>query len=693
VSANDRGGPGEGRSQTPPPGRASTTARLANTTARLRRALIGGPRDFLDPRTFHTISLIAFLAWVGLGADGLSSSAYGPDEAFRALGEHTYLAVLLALATGLTVVIISVAYARIIERFPFGGGGYALATHLLGPRLGLVSGSALLVDYVLTISVSIASGGDAVFSFLPPELAGYKLIAEALVIGVLVMLNLRGVKESVAVLTPIFALFIATHAVLLLGGMGSHLLEVPRVAGEVRDGFRHGLSTLGAGGLFALLLRAYSMGGGTYTGIEAVSNGIQIMREPKVETAKRTMLYMAVSLSVTAGSILLCYLLFHARPEPGKTMNAVLLENFAGGWRPWGLPLGHAFAVVTLLSEAALLFVAALAGYIAGPRVMANMAADSWLPHRFAQLSDRLTMQDGVLLMGGASLLTLLYTGGDIVALVTMYSINVFLTFSLSQASMVRYWLRRRETGRKRGLAVHGVALALCLAILAGTVYEKAEEGGWVTIAVTGVLVGVCFLIRSHYRTVQIRLRHLNEIMNSLPAPVAGPPRKLDPGAPTAALLVSGYGGLGIHALLSVQQLFPGHFKNFVFVSVGVIDSATMKGVEEVDRVREHTEESVAKYVDLARRLGLATESRTSVGTEAVAEAEAVCLKVAREFPRTIFFAGKLVFERERWFQRLLHNESAYQLQRRLQFAGLNAMVLPVRVLADEERAEARPAA
>ncbi len=687
MSVNDRGEPGDRPKETPAPSWGGTT------TTRIRRALIGKPRDFLDPRTYHTISLVALLAWVGLGADGLSSSSYGPDEAFRALGEHTYLAVLLALATAITVVIISFAYARIIDRFPFGGGGYALATHLLGPRLGVISGSALLVDYVLTISVSIVSGGDAVFSFLPPELSSFKLTVEALVIVVLVVLNLRGVKESVSILAPIFVLFVATHAVLILGGMGSHLLEVPRVTGEVRSGFRHGLSTLGAGGLFALLVRAYSMGGGTYTGIEAVSNGIQIMREPKVETAKRTMLYMAVSLSVTAGGILLCYLLFRARPEAGKTMNAVLLENFAGAWRPWGLPLGHGFVVVTLISEAALLFVAALAGYIAGPRVMANMATDSWLPHRFAQLSDRLSMQDGVLLMGGASLVTLLYTGGNITTLVTMYSINVFLTFSLSQLAMVRYWLRRREVGRKRGLGVHGVALALCLAILTGTVYEKAEEGGWVTIAATGLLIGLCFLIRSHYRTVQTKLRRLNEIMNALPTAAVGPARALDPKAPTAALLVGGYGGLGIHALLSVQQLFPGHFKNFVFVSVGVIDSATMKGVEEVDRVREHTEESVARYVDLARRLGLAADSRTSVGTEAVAEAEKACLQVAKDYPRTIFFAGKLVFERERWFQRLLHNETAYQLQRRLQFAGLNAMVLPVRVLADEARAEARPAA
>src|SRR5512133_3363278 len=147
--------------------------------SRLRRLLFGAPRDVQDPKTHHHISLVALLAWVGLGADGLSSSAYGPDEAFRALGRHGYLAVLLALATGVTVLVISVAYSQIIKRFPFGGGGYVVATELLGPRVGVVSGAALLVDYVLTISVSIASCGDAIFSFLPPTLAPWKLLAEA----------------------------------------------------------------------------------------------------------------------------------------------------------------------------------------------------------------------------------------------------------------------------------------------------------------------------------------------------------------------------------------------------------------------------------------------------------------------------------------------------------------------------------
>ena len=675
---NDGQPPGDpaAPSQTPPPGFGSTTS------TRFRRVLFGAPRNIQDPNTYHSISLIAFLAWVGLGADGLSSSAYGPDESFRALGSHQYLAISLALATTLTVIIIATAYSQIIKRFPFGGGGYVVATKLLGPRFGVVSGSALLVDYILTISVSIASGADQVFSVLPPSSATWKVPIEAVVICLLVVMNLRGVRESVTILTPIFGLFLLTHVILIVGGVASHAFEIPRVAAETSSGFRTGLATLGFAGLFGIFLRAYSMGAGTYTGIEAVSNGLQIMREPKVETARRTMLYMAVSLSITAGGILLLYMLFHVAPEEGKTMNAILLDKFVGAFHLGSLPVGRWFVWFTLATEAALLFVAAQAGFLDGPRVMANMAADSWLPHRFAQLSDRLTMQDGVLLMGGASLATLFYTHGNIATLITMYAINVFVTFSLSQAAMLRYWFGRAgDVGRKRGIFVHGVAFVLCFGILVGNVYEKAQQGAWITIVVTSVVVALCFLVRRHYRKVQANLRRLNEIMNALPAQPIGEPKALDPKQPTAVLLVGAYSGLGIHALLTVQRLFPGHYKNFIFLSVGVIDSATMKGVEEVDRIREQTQDSLKRYVDLAHRLGLAADYRMSVGTEAVTEAEKLCQEVARDFPRALFFAGKLVFEREAWFQRLLHNETAYQLQRRLQFAGLNAMVLPVRVL------------
>ena len=654
---------------------------------KLKRALLGAPRNITDPATYHKIALIALLAWVGLGADGLSSSSYGPDEAFRALGQHTYLAVALALATGLTVFIISSAYRGIIEHFPYGGGGYIVAGQLLGPSFGVLSGSALLIDYILTVSVSIASCADQLFSVLPPALRPYKLIVEAVIISILVILNLRGAKESILILTPIFVLFLITHIILIFGGIGSHLGEMPRVVSEVHSGFKSGLGTLGLVGMGALFLRAFSMGAGTFTGIEAVSNGLQIMREPKVQTGKRTMLYMSISLAITAAGILVCYLLFRVEPVAGKTMNAILLEKFAGGWHLGGLKIGHGFVVLTLATEAALLFVAAQAGFIDGPRVMANMALDGWLPRRYAQLSDRLTMQDGVLLMGAAALAVLFYTHGDITALVTMYSINVFLTFSLSMTGMCRYWLReRRKQARwKRAIAIQALGLLLCVSILITVVLEKFQQGAWMTLVITGALVGGCFLIRRHYRHVGENIRQLDVILEGMPQHETEMDAPVDPKQHTAVMLVGGFSGLGVHQLLQVQRLFPGQFRNYIFVSVGVVDSATMKGVDEVERTRRRTEEALKKYVAMARRLGFAADYRMSMGTEAVAESEKLCLQIGKEFPRALFFMGKLVFEKEAWYHRFLHNETAYQLQRRLHFGGLNAIVLTVRLLQQHE--------
>src|SRR5207248_1843937 len=193
-------------------------------------------------------------------------------------------------------------------------------------------------------------------------------------IGFLILLNLRGVKESVIALAPLFLTFLVSHAILIGGVIIGRLGDIPAVFREVRNGFGQGFHAppvgLGLAGMIALFVRAYALGGGTYTGIEAVSNGLSIMREPKVQTGKRTMALMAVSLALTAGGITLGYLLVHAAPVEGKTMNAVLIESFTSGLRARGLPLGNWFVVLSLFTEAALLFVAAQAGFIDGPRVM-----------------------------------------------------------------------------------------------------------------------------------------------------------------------------------------------------------------------------------------------------------------------------------------------------------------------------------
>ena len=479
-----------------------------------RRTIIGARKNIEDPSIFHKIALFPLLAWIGLGADGVSSSSYGPPEAFIALGEHTYLAVFLALGTAFTVFIISYAYTRIIEHFPHGGGGYIVATHTLGAKAGVLSGSALLVDYMLTITVSIAACGDALFSFLPVATHGYKIVFELFLILVLIVLNIRGIKESVTILAPIFIVFVVTHIFMIGYGILSHLSQIGPVAHDIHANFKIGLSSLGGIGMLALFLRAYSLGGGTYTGIEAVSNGIQIMREPRVQTGKKTMLYMSTSLAFTASGLFLCYLLLKGTPGSGKTLNTILSNALYGNWS-----FGYALALVTILSEGALLFVAAQAGYIDGPRIMANMAIDSWLPHRFASLSERLTMHNGVLLMGGASILLLFYTRGAISSLVVMYSINVFLTFSISEIGMSTYFIknRKKEAHWKKHLPVHMTGFVLCFTILIVTSYEKFSEGGWMTLVITGAFVALCYLIRGHYNKVKKAVRKLDDLLLDIP--------------------------------------------------------------------------------------------------------------------------------------------------------------------------------
>jgi amino acid transporter len=677
--------------------------------SRFRRAVVGAPKDVKDPHAFHRASLVALLAWVGLGADGLSSSAYGPPEAYKALGEHQGQAVFLAVATALTVCVISYGYARIIEAFPSGGGGYVVASKLLGPRIGVLSGAALLVDYVLTITISIASGADAIWSFLPPSLRPYELAFAFGGLGLLMVLNLRGVKESVTAIAPVFAVFVVTHALLLLVAIGGHVGRAPEVAREVGHNVGETVAALGVLGALQVFVRAYSLGGGTYTGIEAVSNGVAMMREPRVATAKRTMLLMAVSLAVTAGGILLSYLFLHVQPDVRivdghpvevRTLNAVLLDAVAGRFAIGGVAIGRAFVVVALASEGLLLFVAAQAGFLDGPRVMANMATDSWLPRRFASLSDRLTMQNGVLLMGGAAGVALAYTRGAVDRLVVMYSINVFLTFTLSNVAMARHWVQHRASDPSwwRHLPAHVLASILCFVILVITVVEKLSEGGWLTVLVTVLLTLGCFLVKQHYARVVRALRRLDD---DLPGPEASPEAAAlyaerepavgepDPSRPVAVLFVGGYGGLGRHALITLLRMFPGHFDGVCFASVAVVDSDTFKGSAEVDALEQRTRHGLAAYERFGRALGLRASSAFAVGTEVAVEAERLGVALSRRYPQALVVAGQIIFEEDTPWYRFLHNETAFLIQRRLQHAGVPMIVLPVQIalLAEREAA------
>jgi amino acid transporter len=673
--------------------RSTTTNMTDNSLMRaVKNIFIGRERDLTEHGLFHKLSLVALLAWVGLGADGLSSSCYGPEEAYKVLLGHAPLAVFIAVMTAATVVIICVSYSQIIALFPTGGGGYVVASRLLSPTVGVVSGSALLIDYVLTIAISVASAVDALFSFLPESWLVWKLAAAVVGILVLTLLNLRGVRESVLLLAPIFLMFLVTHTFAVLYVFGTHAGSLIALPGDTVQAV-HGVSAeVGTLGLVALLLRAYSMGAGTYTGIEAVSNGLPILREPRVRTGRRTMLLMAISLGGMVAGLLVAYLLLNVHPAAGKTLNAVLLERLTAGWPAW---LGSTFVKVALISAAAILFVAAQTGFLDGPRVLANMALDRWMPSRFTALSDRFVTLNGVMIMGGAALLVLVMTRGAVGLLIILYSINVFITFSLSQLGMVRHWwlVRHEEAAWWWRLAVNAVGLCLTSFILVTLVVMKFHGGGWVTVLMTTALVAVAFAVRRHYDGVQKQLASLDTIVEAAELPPPPGSRDFAPTSDrTAIVLVNGFNGLGLHTLLGAVRLFGGGFRRMVFVQIGVLDAGNFKGADEIERLRAHVKREGERYVSFVQARGGAAEAVTAVGHEVLDELGKLVPDLTARYSNVVFFSGQLVFERETVFTRWLHNYTAFALQRRLFLRGLPCAIVPIRVLESVDP-EAAPAA
>jgi len=660
-----------------------------NLQQKLKNLVIGKSRSPRDTRIFHKLSLIAFFAWVGLGADGLSSSCYGPQEAFLALGNHPYLAIFVAAASALTIFVISASYSQIVELFPSGGGGYLVASKLLSPGLGMLSGCALLIDYVLTITVSIASGADAICS-LPifQKWQSYRLGFAVCVVLLMTVLNMRGVKESILPLVPIFLAFLLTHVFIIMYAIFTHLPALKGIAASTGADIHSSISEVSFWGMIFLMVRAFSMGAGTYTGIEAVSNGIPVLREPRAETAKHTMRYMAASLAFMVLGLALAYLIYEVTSERGKTLNAVLFERATHGWNT---NYAVVFIFVALVSEATLLFVAAQTGFLDGPRVLANMSLDRWFPTRFSALSDRLVIQKGILIMGGLSLVIMILSKGLVGFLVVLYSINVFITFALSQLGMVRHWwLTRFEVrGWRRKLFINGIGLVLTASILVMMIIFKFFEGGWITLLITGTLVVLAILIKRHYNGVWLLLRRLDNLVTKpefsdaglllgAATPVVEP--KFDPNARTAVLLVSGFNGMGLHTLFNVMRLFGGVFKNFIFVQVGVIDVGNFKGSQEVGNLESQARDEVSRYVNLMKRNGFYSEGISEIGVDVIEEVMRITPRIIERFPAAMFFGGQLVFEKDSFVHRLLHNHIVFALQRKLYHQGVPFVILPIRV-------------
>ena len=659
--------------------------RMPITSSSIKRALMGKPLDPFKSDTRSHMALITFFAWVGIGADAISSANYGPEEAFLALGSNTHLAIFLAMATAATIFLLAAAYTQVIELFPNGGGGYRVATTLLGPKIGLSSGGALLIDYVLTIAISAAAGVDALFSMFPASYQPYKLEVAIGIVGLLIYMNMRGVKESIRILIPIFMGFIITHAVLIIVGIVGHsegLGEIMPKAVEETDNLA---ASVGWFAVMSLFFKAFSLGGGTYTGLESVTTSIRNMAEPRVRTGKATMWAIAFSLAFTAGGIILIYLLWDVQKVPGETLNASVFKLITADWDFFGINWSAEFTGLALVFAAGLLLTAANTGFIAGPNVLAAMAVDRWMPHMFSSLSNRLVTKNGILLMGFSAIGALLMTGGVVHLLVIMYSINVFYTFTLTLAGITRHrWRERMNPRIWHKLTIAFLAMLVCGTILTTTVLEKFSYGGWKTILITGIVIILALMIRRHYDRVSKRMgeieAELGGAMFSTTRPVPEEKPKMDPRQQTAVFLVGGSSATGMHTFLWVQRLFPGVFKNFVFASVGEIDTEEFSDEASWHALRRDTKTMLKQYVDYCAARGLPATYYHDYGTDVIETVSRLTERISADFPHTVFFAAKLIFEKENMFMQVLHNQTAYMLQKRLHTKGQNLIIMPMKI-------------
>ncbi len=644
----------------------------------LKNFLLGKSLDPFKPGLFKHVALVSLFAWIGLGADGLSSSCYGPEQAYLALGAHTSLAIFIALGVVVSIFIIALGYNQVLELFPSGGGGYKIATQLLGAQAGVVSGSALLVDYVLTIAISIASGVDALYSFFPTTWHGTKLTVEIVAVLILIVLNLRGMKESIKILLPIFLGFVLTHFALIAYGIGAHHSGLLATTHQALAETSVLSTSMGPIVLIAFILHAYSLGSGTYTGLEAVSNNVDKLAEPRIHTGKLTMFYIAASLSIVAGGITLLYLLWNAQPEVGKTLNAVVFHSILGS-----SGTGQAGLIITLLFEAGILVVGANTGFLAGPAVLANMAQDNWLPRRFRLLSSRLVTSNGIVLFGVCAILVLLLSDGKVNWLVVLYSINVFITFTLTLLGLASHWIRHRSKASKqwiRRFLLASLGFIVTGFILMMTVLTKFTEGGWVSIAITSGVIGFCYLVKHHYLKI-------NKVLRLIQADLAPPLKNItkshpecSPDKPTAIILIDANKAVGMHTLYWIIRHFPNHFKNFIFISIGQVDIKSFQGSNALKTMTKEVEATLDYFVKYCHQHELASKSYSAYGADVIEKLMELTEEIRATYPQHIFFAGQISFQNDSWFKRMLHNGVAYTFQRRLHSLGEQIVLLPMRI-------------
>ncbi len=459
--------------------------------SQLKRLFVGTPLPTAQSRHERLEKATALAVFA---SDALSSVAYATEEILLVLilagtAALSY-SIPIGIAIAVLIAIVVSSYRQTIRAYPQGGGAYIVSKDNLGVPAGLIAGAALLIDYVLTVAVSVAAGVAALTSAVPtlfPYRPGLCVVA---VVGI-ALANLRGIRESGQLFAAPTYLFIASLGGLIVyGGLGALFDFLPEAPYQ-----RHPPGLEGVG--LILFLRAFSSGCTALTGVEAVSDGVPAFKPPEAHNARVVLTWLGVILiTLFLGITFLAYD-FGITPRPEETVVSQLARHiFGGGF------LYYELQTVTML----ILLLAANTSFADFPRLSFFLARDRFIPRQFATQGDRLVFSNGILILSGLAALLLVIFGGDTHALIPLYAVGVFLSFTLSQASMVRRWLRLKEEGwwwRWWFNALGAIVTGLVMITIAAT---KFTHGAWIVVLLIPTLVGVFVLVHRHYEEVAVQL-------------------------------------------------------------------------------------------------------------------------------------------------------------------------------------------
>jgi len=459
----------------------------------LKNIIIGRPIETAKEKEER---LSKFLGLPVFASDALSSVAYGPEEIFLglALGGTAllYYSVPVAMAIVLLVAIVATSYFQTIHAYPSGGGAFIVAKENLGTYPGLVSGAALLIDYVLTVAVSISSGIAAITSAFP-RLYGHRVALGVFAVLLIMVINLRGVRESGKLIAAPVYIFIASMFVLLVYGLFKYFFY-PETHAQVHVAVQ---ASTGALPLF-ILLRAFSSGCATLTGIEAVSNGVGAFKPPQARNAGITLAWLAIILgSLALGLTFLAYH-FGITANSQETLLSQTVRFFFGT---------GPFYYLLQFSTSFILVLAANTSFTGFPFLASIMASDRFLPRQMSNLGDRLVFTNGILALGVLASLLIIIFHGETHSLIPLYAVGVFLAFTLSQTGMVKHWLARKERkGWLRNMIINGIGAFTTGVVLLVIIITKFPHGAWIVVIAIPALVFVCTRINHHYRMVSEQL-------------------------------------------------------------------------------------------------------------------------------------------------------------------------------------------